>query len=58
MWGNQHSSLRGDLILCLALARMALARGDVPEARRRIDFFWQIHKSAPAGTRRRWRCGQ
>ena len=56
--GNQHKSLRGDLLVILHTARGALKDGQFRLARAALDYFRRLHAQAPASTRRRWKCGR
>jgi hypothetical protein len=56
--GNQHASRYGVLMRMLHMARDDLRLGLVGLASYRLAVFWTMHAEAPAGTRRRWKCGR
>lgn len=69
MWGNQHTSRHATLMHQLNVARNDLARaGMAREPSLRAHYvslaesalaLWRHgYNAAPAGTRRRWRCGK
>jgi hypothetical protein len=58
MTGNQHSSRRGDLLFALRLARVALKHGQLLAARAFLQVYRCKYATAPASTRRRWKCGR
>lgn len=55
---NQHSSTKATLRETLRSVRDMLANGDITEARETLDWFWRLWATAPASTRRRWKCGR
>lgn len=56
--GNQHNSLRRFLLDRLAVARSALVWGDVFYAQLALAAYRAHYATAPASTRRRWKCGR
>jgi len=56
--GNQHDSLKTDLLNMLYAAEVYLRNGLVSEARVVLGWYRRDYLLAPASTRRRWKCGR
>lgn len=57
MHGNQHNSRRSTLLALLATARDYLDLHNVKAAQGWLNLYRQCYATAPASTRRRWKCG-
>jgi hypothetical protein len=56
--GNQHYSRKVDLMDTLGRVRVYLRLHILEGARFQLAKFWREYAKAPAGTRRRWKCGR
>ena len=57
-WGNQHRSMKRELLSILHRARAALDQRNVDMARNCLDYWECLMTNVPASTRRRWKCGR
>jgi len=58
MTGNQHHSRKATLMFYLRRARSILSDGMLDVAREYLATWRKEYAEAPAGTRRRWKCGK
>ena len=56
--GNQHESLKRDLLGLLDWAREYLRMGYTADARAFLSRYRERYAEDPASTRRRWACGR